>query len=167
MPLLQLWLLTLIISYSYQGIRKTTTQIQGFLPPVTVKVANSYSATEKPALLWAVTFKLYHVAGLRSKTTKFPPAFTLLETSVQSWWDLKTKIMKIFIKKIVHHVYKWLKSYLFNVNISLTLAYILRQNTQLDILHFPMRLSVMSHCLEILQGKIAVLGSLARLLVFW
>ena len=55
-----------------------------FLPPVTVKVANSYSATEKPALLWAVTFKLYHVAGFKSNTTKLPPALTLFETNVQS-----------------------------------------------------------------------------------
>ena len=54
------------------------------LPPVTVKVANSYSATEKPALLCAVTLRLYHVAGFKSKTTKFPPAFTLLDTNVQS-----------------------------------------------------------------------------------
>ena len=55
-----------------------------FLPPVTVKVANSYSATENPALLWAVTFKLYHVAGFKSNTTKLPPALTLFETKVQS-----------------------------------------------------------------------------------
>ena len=43
-------------------------------PPVTVRVANSYSATENPALLCAVTLRLYQVAGLRSNTTKFPPA---------------------------------------------------------------------------------------------
>ena len=59
------------------------------LPPVTVRVANSYSATENPALLWAVTLRLYHVAGLRSRTTKFPPALTLFDTRVQSFWFLK------------------------------------------------------------------------------
>lgn len=41
------------------------------LPPVTVSVANSYSATLKPALLWAVTLKWYHTAGSKSKSTKF------------------------------------------------------------------------------------------------
>ena len=30
----------------------------------------------------------YHVAGLRSRTTRLPPGLRLLETRVQSLWDL-------------------------------------------------------------------------------
>ncbi len=56
---------------------------------MTVRVANSYSATENPALLCAVTLRLYQVAGFRSRTTKLPPALTLLDTKVQSWWFLE------------------------------------------------------------------------------
>merc|ERR1719308_185722 len=58
------------------------------VPPVEVRVANSYSAIEKPALLWAVTLRLYQVAGFRSRTTKFPPGLTLLDTRVHSFWFL-------------------------------------------------------------------------------
>lgn len=50
-----------------------------YLPPVAVKVANSYSATVKPALLCAVTRKLYQVAGSKSNTTKLPPGLTLFD----------------------------------------------------------------------------------------
>lgn len=49
------------------------------VPPVTVNVANSYSATVKPALLCAVIRTLYQVAGSRSSTTKLPPGLTLFE----------------------------------------------------------------------------------------
>lgn len=55
-----------------------------YVPPLSVKVANSYSAVVEPALLWATTFKRYHVAGARSKTTKFPPGWTLLLTITHS-----------------------------------------------------------------------------------
>lgn len=61
------------------------------LPPVTVRVANLYSATENPALLWAVTRSWYQVAGSRSKTTKFPPGLTLLDTWFHSIWFLKKR----------------------------------------------------------------------------
>lgn len=37
------------------------------VPPVMVNVANSYSATLKPALLCAVILKTYQVAGSKSK----------------------------------------------------------------------------------------------------
>lgn len=60
-----------------------------YLPPVTVKVANSYSATAKPALLWAVTRKWYQLAGSRSNTTKLPPGLTLFETWFHSCCSLK------------------------------------------------------------------------------
>ena len=47
---------------SCQKIKWITSQIMrliSFLPPLTVNVANSYSATVKPALLWAVTRNMY------------------------------------------------------------------------------------------------------------
>lgn len=59
------------------------------IPPVTVNVANSYSATVNPALLWAVIRTLYHVAGSKSRTTKLPPGFTLFEIWFHSIWSLE------------------------------------------------------------------------------
>lgn len=59
------------------------------IPPLNVSEANSYSATENPALLWAVTLKWYHEAGSKSSTTKFPPGLTLFETWVHSVCNLK------------------------------------------------------------------------------
>lgn len=61
-------------------------------PPVSVKVANSYSATVNPALLCAVTRKWYQTAGSRSKTTKLPPAFTLFDTWIHSVLVLRKNI---------------------------------------------------------------------------
>lgn len=61
------------------------------IPPVTVNVANSYSATVKPALLWAVIRTLYHEAGSKSSTTKLPPGFTLFEIWFHSMWSLQLK----------------------------------------------------------------------------
>lgn len=58
------------------------------LPPVTVSVANSYSATVKPALLWAVIRTMYQEAASRSSTTKLLPGFTLFDTWFQSMWSL-------------------------------------------------------------------------------
>lgn len=63
-----------------------------YLPPVTVSVANSYSATANPALLWAVTRRWYHVAGTKSRTTKFPPGLTLFDTWFHSCWFLNHTI---------------------------------------------------------------------------
>lgn len=60
------------------------------VPPVTVSVANLYSATEKPALLCAVTLSWYQLAGSKSKTTKFPPGFTLFDTWFHSIWFLQS-----------------------------------------------------------------------------
>lgn len=64
------------------------------IPPVTVKVANSYSATVKPALLWAVIRTLYHEAGSKSSTTKLPPGFTLFEIWFHSMWSLQNRTVK-------------------------------------------------------------------------
>lgn len=60
-------------------------------PPLIVSVANSYSATVNPALLWAVTRSIYHDAGSKSKTTKFPPGLTLLLIWFHSIASLKYK----------------------------------------------------------------------------
>lgn len=68
------------------------------IPPVTVNVANSYSATVKPALLWAVIRTLYHEAGSKSSTTKLPPGFTLFEIWFHSMWSL-CESLSIRIKK--------------------------------------------------------------------
>lgn len=45
--------------------------VGGNVPPVMVNVANSYSATLKPALLCAVILNTYQVAGSRSKKKLF------------------------------------------------------------------------------------------------
>lgn len=66
-----------------------TIDLSWISPPVAVNVANSYSAMEKPALLWAVTFRLYQVAGFRSSTTKLPPGFTLFDTTLQSCFKIQ------------------------------------------------------------------------------
>lgn len=68
------------------------------LPPVTVRVANSYSATLKPALLWAVTLKWYQTAGSRSSKIKFWPGFTLLDTWIHS--ELVLELIKQFMGMI-------------------------------------------------------------------
>lgn len=59
---------------------ETNTMIFGFIPPVIVSVANSYSATVNPALLCAVTLRWYHCAGSRSPTPKLAFGLTLLAT---------------------------------------------------------------------------------------
>jgi len=66
-------------------------RIEMRVPPAVVRVPNSYSATVDPAVLWAVTCKLYQVAGLRSKTTKLPPGLTWLDTRVHSWLPLERR----------------------------------------------------------------------------
>lgn len=69
-------------------IERSTECTPDSLPPVMVSVANSYSATVNPALLWAVILRLYQVAGSRSNTTKLPPGLTLFEIWFHSGWSL-------------------------------------------------------------------------------
>lgn len=50
------------------------------IPPVRVNVAYSYSATVNPAVLCAVTRRLYHVAGSKCMIKNLPVVLTLFET---------------------------------------------------------------------------------------
>lgn len=102
-----------------------------YVPPVIVRVANSYSATLNPALLCAVILSTYQVAGSRSanitfkneplfvelapairlnkckhlpRTTKLPPGFTAFEIWFHSAAPLEIEWTRMKITRVKYYI---------------------------------------------------------------